>query len=42
MKKVNPVAARNAKGLAKALGLTPADAVELEIRCALNDKISKW
>ena len=39
MKKVKPVAARNAKELAKALGLTPADAVELEIRSALNDKI---
>ena len=31
--------ARNAKELAKALGLTPADAVGLEIRSALNDKI---
>src|SRR5262245_4978628 len=39
MKKVKPVAARNAKELAKALGLTPADAVELEIRSSLNDKI---
>ena len=39
MKKVKPVVARNAKELAKALGLTPADAVEFEIRSALNDKI---
>ena len=39
MKKVKPVVARNAKQLAKALGLTPADAVEFEIRSALNDKI---
>lgn len=40
MKKVKPVAARNAKELAKALGLTAADAVEFEIRSALNDKIN--
>lgn len=39
MKKVKPIVARNAKELAKALGLTPAGAVELEIRSALNDKI---
>ena len=39
MKKVKPVVARNARELAKALGLTPADAVEFEIRSALNDKI---
>lgn len=39
MKKVKPAVARDAKELAKALGLTPADAVELEIRSALNDKI---
>ena len=39
MKKVKPVVARDAKELAKALGLTSADAVELEIRSALNDKI---
>ena len=39
MKKVKPIVARNAKELAKALGLTPADAVEFEIRSALNDKI---
>jgi predicted XRE-type DNA-binding protein len=39
MKKVKPVVARNAKELAKALGLTPADGVEIEIRSDLNDKI---
>lgn len=39
MKTVKPIVARNAKQLAKALGLTPADAVEFEIRSALNDKI---
>lgn len=41
MKKVKPVVARDAKELAKALGLTPADAVEFEIRSALNDKTIK-
>lgn len=39
MKQVKPVAARNAKELAKALGLNPADGVEIEIRSDLNDKI---
>ena len=39
MKKVKPVVARNARQLAKLLGLTPADGVEIEIRSALNDKI---
>jgi predicted XRE-type DNA-binding protein len=39
MKKVKPVVARNAKELAKAIGLTPADGVEIEIRSDLNDKI---
>ena len=39
MKKVKPVVAKNARELARALGLTPADAFELEIRSALNDKI---
>jgi len=39
MKKVKPVVARNAKELAKALGLTPAEGVEIEIRSDLNDKI---
>jgi predicted XRE-type DNA-binding protein len=39
MKKVKPVVARNARELAKALGLTPADGVEIEIRSDLNGKI---
>ena len=39
MKKVKPVVARNARELAKALGLAPADGVEIEIRSDLNDKI---
>jgi phage-related protein/predicted XRE-type DNA-binding protein len=39
MKKVKPVVARNAKELAKALGLTPADGVEIQVRSDLNDKI---
>lgn len=39
MKKVKPVVARSARELAKALGLTPADGVEIEIRSDLNDKI---
>ena len=39
MKKVKPMVARNARELAKALGLTPADGIEIEIRSDLNDKI---
>ena len=39
MKKIKPVIARNARELAKALGLTPADGLEIEIRSDLNDKI---
>ena len=39
MRNVKPVVARNARELAKALGLTPADGVEIEIRSDLNDKI---
>ena len=39
MKKVKPVVARNARELARALGLSPADGVEIEIRSDLNDKI---
>ena len=40
MKKTSKaVVARNAYELADALGLTPADAVEIEVRSALNDKI---
>ena len=39
MRKIKPIVTRNAAELAKALGLTPADAVEWEIRGELNDKI---
>jgi len=39
MKKINSVAARNAKELASALGLTPADGAEIELRSELNSKI---
>ena len=39
MKKVRPVVARNARELAKALGLTPVDGMEIEFRSELNDKI---
>lgn len=37
--KTKAIVARNASELADALGLTPADAVEMEMRSALNDKI---
>ena len=39
MKKIKPVIARNATELARALDLSPADAVELELRSQINDKI---
>ena len=39
MKKTKFVTARNAMELAKALGLSPADGLEMEIRSDLNDKI---
>jgi len=39
MKKRASITARNARELAEALGLTPADAVEMEVRTTLNDKI---
>lgn len=39
MKKHKPVIARNAAELAKVLGLSPADGVEMEIRSDLNEKI---
>jgi predicted XRE-type DNA-binding protein len=39
MKRSRPVTVRGARQLAAALGLTPADAVEMEVRSALNDKI---
>jgi plasmid maintenance system antidote protein VapI len=39
MKKVRPVVARNAKELAKVLGLSPAEGMKIEFRSDLNDKI---
>src|SRR5438128_5170801 len=39
MKKVRPVVARNARELAKVLGLSPADGRTIEFRTDLNDKI---
>jgi hypothetical protein len=39
MKKVKPVVARNARELAKVLGLSPAEGMEIEFRSNLNDKI---
>ncbi len=39
MKKVKPVITRDARDLAKALGLTPAHGMEIEFRSNLNKKI---
>ena len=39
MKKVKPIVARNPKELAKALGLTAAEGMEIQFRSELNDKI---
>src|SRR5687767_3039891 len=39
MRKVKPVVARNSRELAKTLGLSPADGMEIEFRSNLNDKI---
>jgi predicted XRE-type DNA-binding protein len=39
MKKSKLIITKNALELAEALGLTPADAAEIEIRSVLNDKI---
>ncbi len=39
VKKVKATVARNAKELAEAMGLTPADAVEWELRYSLTKKI---
>jgi predicted XRE-type DNA-binding protein len=39
MRKSKVVVAKDALELAKSLGLTPADAVEIEVRSTLNDKI---
>lgn len=41
MKKSKATITKNAAQLADALGLSPADAVEIEIRSTLNDKIIK-
>ena len=39
MKRVRPIVARDAKSLARALGLTPAAGMEIQFRSDLNDKI---
>jgi hypothetical protein len=39
MKQSRSIIARDARQLAAALGLTPADAAEMEVRSTLNDKI---
>ncbi len=39
MKNRASITVRNARELAEALGLTPAEAVEMEVRSTLNDKI---
>jgi predicted XRE-type DNA-binding protein len=39
MKKIKLIKAKNASDLAEALGLSPADAMEMEIRSDLNSKI---
>jgi len=39
MKKLKPVVVRSASDLARALDLSPADAIELEVRSRLNSKI---
>lgn len=39
MKKIKPIIARNAAELAEVLDLSPADAVEMEVRSQINDKI---
>ena len=39
MKKIKPIVVRNSAEMAEALGLSPADAVEMEIRQRINEKI---
>ena len=39
MKKVKAIVVRNASELARALNLEPSEAVEIEVRSQLNDKI---
>jgi len=41
MRKVKPVVARSSRELAEALGLTPADGAEIELRSELNSKIAE-
>jgi predicted XRE-type DNA-binding protein len=41
MKKSKAIVTRNAAELAKALGLTPADGAEIELRSNLNSKIAE-
>ena len=39
MRNIKPVVARSVRELAKELGLSPADGMEIEFRSDLNDKI---
>lgn len=39
MRKIKPIVTRTSNGLAEALGLSPADAVEFEVRSDLNQQI---
>ena len=41
MKKTKAIVTRNAGELAKALGLSPADGAEIELRSELNSKIAE-
>jgi len=41
MRKTKAIVTRNAGELAKALGLTPADGAEIELRSELNSKIAE-
>jgi len=39
MKKVQPIVTRTAAELAEAIGLSPKEGMEMELRCTLNDKV---
>ena len=39
MKKAQPVITRTAGELAEAIGLSPEEGMEMELRCTLNDKV---
>ena len=39
MKKIKPIVARNAAELAALLGMSPADAVEMQVRRRVNEKL---